>query len=88
VFDAIALWPDGVAVLGKPSPMQREAMIQARRPVVVCLDGDAWREAYALATLLRVEGQRAGFVRLGPGVDPDEVPRAELDARAAACLEA
>lgn len=79
VFDALALWPDGVAVLGKPSPFQVEAFEVAKRPIVTVLDGDAWREGHALARKLRFHGQRAGSIRLPPGVDPDEVDRADLD---------
>lgn len=86
VFDALALWPDAVAVLGKPSHEQREALLAAPRPVVVCLDGDAWRDGAALAARLRFDGQRAGSVRLPPGLDPDEMPRAALDQLAAAAL--
>lgn len=89
VFDALALWPDGVAVLGKPSSFQVEALVTARRPVVIALDGDAWREAEVLALRLRFEGQVAGFVRLqrmttsGPSgsLDPDELDRVELERR-------
>jgi Toprim-like len=73
VFDALAFWPDAVAVLGKPSEGQIEALIVAKRPVVVALDGDAWREGDALALRLRFEGQRAGALRLPPGKDPDEM---------------
>lgn len=95
VFDALALWPDGVAVLGKPSSFQLEALITARRPVVVALDGDAWREAEVLAQRLRFEGQQAGFVRLQKlalggslyssgntgSLDPDELDQADLRQR-------
>jgi hypothetical protein len=88
VFDALALWPDAVAVLGKPSPPQKEALVTALRPVVVCLDGDAWREADALTRWLRFNKQRAGFLRLPPETDPDEMDRAELNERAVQSLEA
>jgi DNA primase len=73
VFDALACWPDGVAVLGKPSGWQVSRLVAARRPVVVAFDGDAWREGWALAMHLRLQGQTAGCVRLPPGVDPDEL---------------
>ena len=69
----------GVAALGKPGPDQIEALIAARRPVVFLLDGDAWREAEALSLRLRFEGQRAGFVRLPPKKDPDEMKRSWVD---------
>jgi hypothetical protein len=87
VFDVLALWPDAVAVLGKPSPEQKEALAEAKRPIVVAFDGDATREGVALARLLRHQGQRAGCVRLAAGTDPDEVPRADLDEWAARSLE-
>ena len=88
VFDAMALWPDAVAVLGKPGEAQVEALMAANRPVVFVLDGDAWREAWALAARFRVEGLRAGYVRLAAGRDPDEVDRAVLEARAVKALDA
>lgn len=82
VFDALSLWPRAVALLGKPSGEQVEALVHACRPVVVVLDGDAHEEGWALAMKLRFRGQRAGSVRLPPRVDPDEVPRAWLDEEA------
>lgn len=88
VFDALALWPDGVAVLGKPSKEQLEAFLVARRPVVAAFDGDAWEMSRALIARLRFEGVRSGFIRLPPEVDPDEVPRARIDELAAESLEA
>lgn len=87
-LDALAVWPHGVAVLGKPSEPQIAKLARARRPVAVVLDGDALDEGWALAARLRFEGARAGFVRLPPKVDPDEVPRAELDAMARASIDA
>lgn len=86
VFDALALWPDGVALLGKPSDPQVEMLAGAARPVAVVLDGDAWREGESLALRLRLLGQRAGHVRLPPTLDPDEVPRAWLEGEAASCI--
>lgn len=84
IFDAISVWPDGVAVLGKPSHEQIDAFRTARRPIAIVLDGDAWEEGWALAQLLRFDGVRAGSVRLPPKLDPDEIPSAELRAMAAA----
>ncbi len=78
VFDALALWPYAVAVLGKPTEQHIEALISARRPVVMVLDGDAWEEGWALSMRLKMEGQVAGNIRLAPGVDPDEVDMADL----------
>lgn len=74
VFDALAYWPDAVAVLGKPTEPQLSALSATPRPVAVVLDGDAWREGEMLSLKLRLEGQRAGHVRLAAGVDPDELP--------------
>ena len=73
VFDALAWWPDGVAILGKPSQWQLERFLESKRPVVFCLDGDAWREGWALAMRLRLMGKEAGAVKLPPGTDPDEI---------------
>jgi DNA primase len=86
VLDALALWPDAVAVLGKPSEPQIWALADAARPVAVVLDGDAWSEGEALAMTLRLEGQRAGSVRLPPKTDPDEVDRGWLDEEVRRCL--
>lgn len=88
VFDAIALYPDAVAVLGKTSLQQEDALLLAKRPIVVCMDGDAWREGRALSLRLRQKKKHAGFVRLEAGEDPDEVPRDVLDHYAAKSLEA
>jgi hypothetical protein len=74
VFDALALWPDAVAVLGKPSRIQVAMLEGAARPVVVALDGDAWAEGEMLGLRLRFRGVRAGSVHLPPCTDPDEVP--------------
>lgn len=86
VFDALALWPAACAVLGKPSHWQIGALAAAPRPVVIVLDGDAHEQGWALAMRLRLEGQRAASVRLPPKTDPDEVPRAWLDAEIATAL--
>jgi hypothetical protein len=81
-FDALAHYPDAVAVLGKPTEDHVQKLIMARRPVVVVLDGDAWEEGDALALRLRVEGVTAGSLRLAPRVDPDEIETDELMAAA------
>lgn len=90
VFDALApgLWPDGVALLGTHSDPQVEALSVARRPVVFVLDGDAHETGWALAFRLRLEGARAGFVRLPPRTDPDEVPGSWLREEARRSLDA
>lgn len=86
VMDALALWPDAVAVLGKPSAGQLIALAESPRPIAVALDGDAWAEGEKLAMQLQTEGQRAGNIKLPPGKDPDEVPRQWLDEEARRCL--
>jgi len=73
VFDALAYWPDAVAVLGKPTCAQVQALKGAARPVVVVLDGDAWEQCEMLALSLQMEGVQAGWVKLPPQIDPDEV---------------
>jgi DNA primase len=73
VFDALALWPDAIAFLGKPSAPQIEALVSSKRPVVALLDGDAWRESLALMLRLMLRGHAAGSVRLPPRLDPATV---------------
>jgi len=85
-LDAHALWPDAVAVLGKPLPFHVECFQRALRPVVIVLDGDAHEEGWALAMKLKFLGVRAASVRLPPGKDPDEVDRDWLDYEAALSL--
>lgn len=86
VFDALHLWPDGVALLGKWSPAQVLLLAGAPRPVVTVLDGDAWEEGEELSMLLQLQGQQAGFLRLPPRLDPDDLPAAKIKARARAVL--
>jgi hypothetical protein len=86
VFDALALWPNAVAVLGKPSHFQIDALAVAKRPVAIVLDGDAHYEGYALSMKLKLMGQRAGFVRLPPKTDPDEVDKTWLLNEAKECV--
>jgi hypothetical protein len=86
-FDALSVWPHGVACLGKPSPEQVEAFIACGRDIAVVLDGDAHHEAEVLAMRLRFEGVRAGSVRLPPTKDPNTVPREQLLKAALACVE-
>lgn len=75
VFDALALWPDAVACLGKPSEAQVTQLAEVEdRPIVCALDGDAWREAEALALKLRVRGRRVLWMRLPPKEDPGSRP--------------
>ncbi len=87
VFDAIHLWPHAVAVLGKPGPAQVAQLLRTRRSVAVLLDGDAWREGWALAQDLRLEGIKAGSIRLPPRTDPDHYPAEQVQRWAETCLE-
>ena len=77
-FDALALWPHAVAVLGMPSEQQIQLLITSKRPLVVVLDADAWEKGLALSMRLRLEGCTAGNVRLLDGADPDEVDPSDL----------
>ena len=78
VLDALHLWPDAVALLGSASAWQVARLRACSRPLVVVLDGDAWRSGWELALRLSVPGRLAAALRLGPRVDPDEVPAAQL----------
>jgi len=77
-FDSLFLWPHAVAVLGMPSEKQILLLSKSKRPLVVVLDADAWEKGYALSMRLRLEGCRAGCVKLLDGADPDEVDRSDL----------
>ena len=78
VFDALPHWPHAVALLGKPSHMQVRMLLAAARPLVVALDGDAWREGWALAQKLRLLGREAYSIRLPPLSDPGDMAPGEL----------
>lgn len=86
VFDALALWPDAVACLGKPSAPQVDMLVASRRPIVALLDGDAWRESLALMLRLRLRGRTAGSVRLPPRLDPATVDAAAVRRAGAVAL--
>ena len=73
VFDVLPHFDNAVGCLGKPSKWQKSIFKEARRPLVVCLDGDAWEEGQALSFLLRINGVRAGFVKLPPKRDPGDI---------------
>jgi hypothetical protein len=74
VFDVLKFWPDGVALFGKPDDLQLDRLVEAPRPVVVCLDGDAHTAGWMMALKLRHLGHpRVGALRLPPGTDPDEI---------------
>jgi hypothetical protein len=82
VLDSLALWPNSVAVFGGWTDQQIWALADCARPVVAVMDGDAWEDSRDMAMRLKLEGQRAGWVRLPPRVDPDEVDRSWLEEEA------
>lgn len=87
-FDALAHMPNAVGALGKVTDDRVIAAVAAApRPKVFVPDGDEWEAGYAAALRLRLDGHRAGAVRLPPRIDPDEVPRAVLRAAAIESLE-
>jgi len=71
-LDTMPFFPNAVAFLGTYSQPQIDMMKDANRPILVVLDGDAWRKAEVLAWLLHADGVRAGSYRLPPKKDPDE----------------
>lgn len=73
VFDAFPYWPNVVACCGKPTEQHIEELKKAHRPIVVTLDGDAWRECEALWMLLLCHGKDARWLRLPAGEDPASV---------------
>jgi hypothetical protein len=79
VFDALPHYPHAVACLGKPTDDQLSIMLEAKRPLMVVLDGDAWREGRSLATALTMSGKNASFVRLPPLTDPGDFSFEELN---------
>jgi DNA primase len=76
VFDALPFWPDACACLGKPGDAQRRSLLETTRPIVVCLDGDAWEEGEQLANWLRFNDARAIAIRLPPAEDPGSMGQA------------
>jgi len=74
-FDNLSLWPHAVAFLGKPSQTQEDQLVECPRPIICCLDGDAWRESEVLCWKLRQRGKKAGFLRFPPGEDPSSMGR-------------
>lgn len=72
-LDAVWYLPDAVAALGKPTKSHFDSLVSAKRPIVFCLDGDAWEEGRAFAYRLRLRNCRAGFVKLPALNDPNSV---------------
>ena len=72
-LDAAWYLPHAVAALGKPTPAHTVKLAATKRPLVICLDGDAWLDGRLLSQKLRLHGVRAGYVRLPPNSDPNSV---------------
>lgn len=72
VFDALPLYPYGVATFGKSvTDEQISALIALNRPLVVCLDGDAWEEGKYLAARFWLRGMDdVRWCHLPPLTDP------------------
>lgn len=72
VFDALPLYPRAVATLGKAvTSEQMERLVSLGRPLLPCLDGDAWEDCRALALQLRMAGARVpAWAHLPPMTDP------------------
>jgi hypothetical protein len=70
--DVAPFWPHACALMGKVSNEQWPLLLASRRPLCVCLDGDAHTEAWSMAVRLRFEGKQAGYVKLPPKRDPDD----------------
>lgn len=87
VFDALPYWPDASAGLGKPGDYHRRLLLDAKRPIAVCLDGDAHEEGWALSEYLKLYGKAAGAVRLPPGSDPNNVEHQWLREEARRCIQ-
>ena len=72
-LDAAWYMPDCVASLGKPTAAHFDQLKKAQRPIVFCLDGDAWETGRALALRLRLRGLWADYVKLPAKEDPNSV---------------
>jgi len=75
VFDALPYYGHAIAVLGKPTYGQIELMKKSTRTMIVVLDGDAWETGYALAQKLKLNTNKAAYVKLPAGEDPASVDR-------------
>lgn len=86
-LDCVPYWPDAIPTLGQPSRFHVRLFETASRPVAFLLDGDAWEEAMMYAARLRFAGKRAGYVRLPPKTDPNEVDIAWAREECRRCLD-
>ena len=76
------------AFFGSPTESHiQEIERRTKRPVAIVLDGDVPEKNEMLGLRLRFDGYRAGFVKLAPRQDPDEVPRDWLLEEARRCLQ-
>ncbi len=72
VFSAMPHWPNGVAGLGKPTDEHLELYAQSSRPLVVCLDADAYEMGKWFCTRLHLEGKTAAWIKFKPRTDPGD----------------
>lgn len=74
--DCLRVWPYGLATMGKPTLEQLNHLIRrlAGRKLVVCLDGDSWREGIGLVKLLATHDVKASALVLPPKSDPGGAP--------------
>lgn len=80
-LDTHHLWPHAAAVLGKHGRHHIELLQGSERPICVLYDGDYWRGSFQLAYKLRLNGVRAGWLKLPPKSDPDKIsPQKLMDA--------
>lgn len=84
VFDALALWPDAVALYGKViSPAQLRLLAASPRRLVVVMDGDARMSSWAIQIQLATSGKlNTTTVMLPAKRDPADMPRAWIEDRA------
>ena len=78
VFDGLRHWPNAVACLGKPGKNHIDLLSTTDRHIVMCLDGDAWKESFSASLQLQLRGKEATFLKLPAGSDPGVIPRNEL----------
>jgi hypothetical protein len=70
-FDALALYPYGLAGFGKNvTDAQIEILRGLKRHIVVALDGDAWLDGQILCRRLQARDIDASWARLPPCEDP------------------
>jgi hypothetical protein len=87
VIDSMRYYPHVFAALGKPSEDQMQRVVDtAKRPVVLALDGDAWRDVQAWVWRARLRGFVLRGVLLPAGQDPDDIdPKLLWDAALRVC---